>query len=35
LSVAVIGRYDAEPGTGAGKRLAVAALSLLPIEWLL
>src|SRR5262249_15331842 len=27
--------YSREPGTGFGLRLAVAALSVLPIEWLL
>jgi putative cardiolipin synthase len=27
--------YDREPGTGVGLRLAVAALAVLPIEWLL
>jgi putative cardiolipin synthase len=27
--------YDREPGTSVGLRVAVAALSLLPIEWLL
>ncbi|HQB31040.1 MAG TPA: phospholipase D-like domain-containing protein, partial [Syntrophales bacterium] len=28
-------RHDTEPGTGFGKRAAVAVLSALPIEWLL
>jgi hypothetical protein len=27
--------YDREPGAGVGLRLAVFALSVLPIEWLL